>query len=342
MNTFRIKKLAAASVGMALAATALFGANAGPAFAAYDIRVGITPINSVGAMQYGIDAGMFRRNGINVTQIITFPAPSPSIAALASGAVDFTYSPTIPVINAYANGGVALKIVAAADGYDLATLIKAKTNPAIASKLDDTGVCVSPGSGINTWKDLEGKTVSVPARKAQGEVTIANAVKKAGGNPATINWVTLGFPQVNDSITSGRISAGFTVEPFTTICTAAGLKNLGAPGVQFFTNEQAIGVWVTTAAYAAANPSAVLAFQKSISQANAFAMASKANMTKVLTASIKLTGATLAQALAANPPYYPKTVVKLDVQNPASKMLGLGYLTKPLDTAGLLYTQYRG
>jgi NitT/TauT family transport system substrate-binding protein len=341
MNKSHFKKLAATCAGGAIVATMLIGANASPALAAYDIKIGLVPINAAGAVQYAIDSGMFRKNGINVTEVVPFPAPPPSIAALAAGAVQFTYAPSIAIINAYANAGMALKVVAPADGYDLPTLTKAKTNATIASQLDDTGVCVSKTSGINTWKDLEGKTISVPARKTQGEVTIANAVKNAGGNPATINWVTLGFPQVVDSVASGKVAGGFTVEPFTTACSTAGLKNLGAPGVAFFTNESAIGMWVTTAAYASANPAAVLAFQKSIAEANAFAMASKANMTKVLTASTKITGSTLAQALAANPPYYPATVVKIDIQNPASKMLSMGYLTKPLDTAGLLYTQYR-
>ena len=341
MNKSHFKKLAATCAGGAIVATTLIGANASPALAAYDIKIGLVPINAAGAVQYAIDSGMFRKNGINVTEVVPFAAPPPSIAALAAGAVQFTYAPSIAIINAYANAGMSLKVVAPADGYDLPTLTKAKTNATIASQLDDTGVCVSKTSGINTWKDLEGKTISVPARKTQGEVTIANAVKKAGGNPATINWVTLGFPQVVDSVASGKVAGGFTVEPFTTACSTAGLKNLGAPGVAFFTNESAIGMWVTTAAYASANPAAVLAFQKSIGEANAFAMASKANMTKVLTASTKITGTTLAQALAANPPYYPATVVKLDLQNPASKMLSMGYLTKPLDTAGLLYTQYR-
>lgn len=342
MSKSRFKKLAAAGAGVAVAATALIGANASPAFAAYDIKVGLTPINSVGAYQYAIDSGMFRKNGINVTQTIPFPAPPPSIAALASGAVDFTYAPSIAIINAYANAGMALKVIAPADGYDMASLIKSKTNPAVAAGLDDTGVCVSPTSGINSWKDLTGKTVAVPARKTQGEVTIANAVKKDGGNAASINWVTLGFPQMVDAVKSGKVDAAFVVSPFTSDCTTAGQKILGYPGVAFFTNELAIGLWVTTADYAAKNPATVLAFQKSIAQANAFAMASKANMRKVILASTKLTGSTPAEALAANSPVYPKTVTKIDLQNPASKMLALGYLTKPLDTAGLLYTQYRG
>ena len=138
MSKSRFKKLAAAGAGVAVAATALIGANASPAFAAYDIKIGLTPINAAGALQYGIDSGMFRKNGINVTEIVPFPAPPPSIAALAAGAVNFTYAPSIAIINAYANAGMALKIVAPADGYDLPTLIKSKTNAAIAAGLDDS------------------------------------------------------------------------------------------------------------------------------------------------------------------------------------------------------------
>jgi ABC-type nitrate/sulfonate/bicarbonate transport system substrate-binding protein len=323
-----------------VAATAL-AVGAAPAHAATDIKVGVTPINSTGALQYAIDSGIMAKNGLNVTEVVTFPAPPPSIAALAAGAVQFTYSPTIPAINAYENGGVALRIVAPADGYLSRDLAKAKKDAAYAIKIDDTGVCVKPDSGINSWKDLVGKTVSVPARGAQAEVTIASAVKKAGGDASKINWVTLGLPQVISSVQSGAINAGFTVEPFTTNCTAAGLKNIGSPGIQFFDTEQAIGVWVTTQTFANSNPQAVLAFQKSIYEANSFAMKSAANSRKVTLASTKITGVPAAQALAANPTYYPLFVTRADVLRPATKMFELGFLKKQADVAGMLVKQYR-
>lgn len=337
-RTIRTTLAAAASVALAAGTLALAAA---PAQAATDIKVGVTPINSTGALQYAVDSGIFAKNGLNVTEIVTFPAPPPSIAALASGAVQFTYSPTIPAINAYENGGVALRIVAPADGYSRVDLAKAKKDQAFASKIDDTGVCVNPSSGISSWKDLVGKTVSVPARGAQAEVTIAAAVKNAGGDPAKINWVTLGLPQVIDSVKSGAIDAGFTVEPFTTNCTTAGLKNIGQPGIAFFDTESAIGVWVTTQTFAQQNPAAVRAFQKSMFEANSFAMKSKANMRKVLIASTKITEVPQAQALAANPPYYPLYVTRTDVSRPAQKMYELGFLKKPADIKGLLVKQYR-
>lgn len=336
----KLRVVGAAASAVAVASVALAAA-AAPAHAATDIKVGVIPINSMGAIQYAQDAGIFAKNGLNVTEFVQFPAPPPAIAALASGAVQFAYSPTIPVINAYENGGVALKIVAPADGYRASDLAKAKKDMAFAAKIDDTGVCVNPSSGITRWKDLAGKTVSVPARGAQGEVTIAAAVKKDGGNPASINWVTLGFPEVVSSVQSGKIQAGFTVEPFTSGCTEAGMKNIGSPGIQFFDTENAIGVWVTTATYAQENPKAVAAFQKSMFEANSYAMASAANLKKVTIASTKITGVPAAQALAANPTYYPLYVTRKDITRPATKMYELGFLKKPADVAGLLMKQYR-
>lgn len=335
------KRTAWAAVLSAAVASAALATVASPAQAATDIKIGVIPINSMGAVQYAVDSGIMKKNGLNVTEFVQFPAPPPSIAALASGAVQFIYAPSIPVINAYENGGIALQIVAPADGYSRADLAKAKKDPAFAAKIDDTGVCVSPNSGINGWKDLAGKTVSVPARGAQGEVTIAAAIKKAGGDPSKVNWVTLTFPEVVSAVQTGKVDAGFTVEPFTTNCTAAGLKNIGSPGIQFFDTEQAIGMWVTTATFAQQNPAAVKAFQKSIFEANSFAKSSPANLKKVTLASTKITEVPAAQALAANPTFYPLYVTKADITRPATKMLELGYLKKPANVAGLLKRQYR-
>lgn len=342
MSSIRRKGVALAGM-VGVFATALVGATANPAAAAEtNVKVGTVAINAMGQIPWAQASGIFKKNGVNVTEIKIFPAPPPTLAALASGAIDFAYAPSIAIINAYANGGMALKVVAPADGYKRSELSAAKKNPAVAAKLDDTGVCVSPTSGITRWKDLAGKTVSVPARNAQGEVTIAQAVVADGGNPGTINWVVLPFGAALDAVKSGRTQAAFTVEPFTSSCTAQGLKNLGSPGIAFFTIENAVGLWVTTADFAAKNPQAVLGFQKSIAQVHKFGN-TKAGWDKFLqAANPTYTQVDLATARKANPSYFPPTVVAADLKAPADKMLALGYLKKPLDIKGLLYKQYRG
>jgi NitT/TauT family transport system substrate-binding protein len=340
----KVKNLARISA-VGVLGTALIGLGAGTASAApvakvSDIKVGVIAINSVGALQYAIDSGIMKKNGLNVTETIVFPAPPPGIAGLASGAVNFTYAPTIPAINAYENAGIALRIVAPADGYSTADLSAAKKDGVFAAKIDDTGVCVAANSPITSWKGLEGQTVSVPARGAQAEVTITSAVKAAGGNPSLIKWATLGPAQVITSLKSGAIAAGFVVEPFTSLCTNSGLRNIGQPGIQFFTVEKAIGVWLTTQDYANKYPKQVAAFQKSIYEANSFAMKSAANMRTVTIASTKITKVPVKTALAANPTYYPLSVTKFDVATPAQKMFDLGFLRKKANVAGMLMRQY--
>jgi len=314
---------------------------ASPAQALTDIKVALGPWNSVGAIVYAQNSGIMRKNNLNVSEFVVLPAPPPAIAALASGKVQFAYSPTIPAINSYENAGINLRIVAPADGYKRRDLAKAKKDLDFAAKMDDTGVCINPSSGIKRWKDLVGKTVSVPARGAQAEVTIAGAVEKDGGDASKINWVTLTFPEVVPSVKNGQIDAGFTVEPFGGICKTEGMKNLGSPGISFFDVEQAIGVWVTTADYAKNNPKAVADFQKAMYQVHEYAMKRDSNMRKIIVASTQITELTAKEALAANPPYYPMQVTRVDVTRPATKMYELGFLDKKADVAGLLAKQYR-
>ena len=315
----------------------LVGAIAGPAQAKTNIKVGIIAINSMGAVQYAQDSGIFKANSLNVSEFVSFPAPPPGLAALNSGAVQFMYAPSIPVINSVANGGLKLKIVAAADGYRKTDVKEALIDEAFAARLDDTGVCIAKSGTVKTWKDLAGKTVSVPARGAQGEVTIAAAVKKAGGDPSTINWVVLSFPEVQTAVSRGTIDAGFVVEPFTTECATAEAA-LKGPGIQFFTEGGAIGLWVTTEEFANANPAAVKAFQKSIYAANKAGMETK-TLNTVVRASMKLTKQTFAVAKAANPTFYPSNVLPVEIQSVADKMQTLGFLKKKFNVRSLFLSR---
>lgn len=335
MNKKNIRAIAAAVVMGTLVAGSTV--SAAQAAGSTNIQVGVIAINSMGAVQYAQDSGIFKKNKINVSQFVTFPAPPPGLAALNSGAVQFMYAPTIPVLNSVYNGGLKLKIVAAADGYLPSDVAAGLSDPAFAAKLDDTGACVSKDSGITRWKQLEGKTVSVPARGAQGEVTISAAVKKDGGDPTKINWVTLSFPEVTAAVTNGTVDAGFTVEPFTSECAASN-NLLPAPGVQFFTKGGAIGVWVTTAAFAKSKPNVVKAFQKAIYASNKAGMA-PATLNSVVRSSLKITLQTFVAAKAANPTYYPPTVRVAEVQTVADKMTSLGFLKSKVKVSSLIMPQ---
>ena len=339
MRHTRSRMAAALGTVAAVAAGTLALAIAPAASAATDIKVGVGAYGEMGAIAYGIQSGIFAKNGLNVTPVM-FPAPAPGINALASGAIQFTYAPITPVLNAYGNGGVDLKIVSPGHGFAKADVQRAKKDAKFAERLDNSGMCVNPASGINSWKDLQGKTVAVPARNAQGEITVANQIKKAGGDPKQVNWVTLTFPEMVAAVKSGKVQASYVIEPFLTQCTTEGLKNLGSPGILFL-DESVISVWITTGPYASANPAVVKAFQKSIAEANGFAMKSRANAQKAQVAATQFTKVPADIAAKARSLYYPTIVTRADVEDQAKKMLALGYLRAPANVPGLLLTQYR-
>lgn len=333
----RVKGVIGVVGALGVAAAAL--ATAPAAHAATDIKVGVGAYGEMGAIQLGIESGIFAKNGLNVETVL-FPAPAPGITALASGAVQFTYAPITPVLNAYGNGGMNLKIVSPGHGFSKTDVAKAKKDAKFAEKLDNSGLCVSPSSGITSWKGLEGKTVAVPARNAQGEITVADQIKKDGGDPKKVNWVTLTFPETVAAVKSGKVDASYVIEPFLTQCTSEGFKNLGSPGILFL-DESVISVWITTGPYASANPSVVKAFQKSIAESNALAMKSRANSQKAQVAATKFTKVPADIAAKARSLYYPTAVTKADIEDQAKKMYALGYLRAPANVPGLLLAQYR-
>jgi len=338
MNAVRSRIGVALTAVTALVASSIALAVAPAASAATDIKVGVGAYGEMGALQYGIDSGIFARNGLNVTTV-TYPAPAPGLGALASGAIQFNFAPITPALNAYGSG-MDLKIVAPASGFDKAALAKAKTNAVIAKRLDNSGICVNPAAGITNFATLAGKTVAVTSRNGQGEITTAYSIKKAGADPRTVTWVTMPFPEMVAAVKSGKVQAAFVIEPFLTQCAAEGLTSVGSAQVAF-QDETVSSVWVTTGPYATANPAVVKAFQKSIAESNAFAMKSRANAIKTQIAATKLTKVSPELAAKARSNYYPTTVTKRDVEDIASKLLDLGYLRAAISVPGLLLKQYR-
>ena len=96
MSSIKRKSVAVAGTIGVLAAT-LVGVGANPAAAATtDIKVGAIAINAAGVIPLAQDSGIFAKNGLNVTEVVLFPAPPPSLAGLAAGAVQFVYAPSNP------------------------------------------------------------------------------------------------------------------------------------------------------------------------------------------------------------------------------------------------------
>ena len=289
------------------------------------LKVATIGLTSDGALITGIEQGFFEEEGLKIETSIVANPPA-GLAAVQSGQVDIAYSPSIPLLNALSQG-VDIKVIAAADGYP--ENAAQSEDPA---EFDDTGLFASASSGITSVDELAGKTIAVPARKAQLEVVIAGELEKAGIDPATgVNWVVLDFTSAVSALQNGTVDAAGLVSPFTTEAEAAGAVQIAAPSVGFF-ESGATGLWTAGAATVEKKADAIAGFQRAIVKSNAYATE---HPEEAIQAGLDYTGSklTLDQVKL---PVWPAEVLLEDLDRPNQKMVKLGFLAAPVDLDGVI------
>lgn len=286
------------------------------------ITVGALPISSTAALHLGMDKGFFAEEGLEVS-VQTIPNPAGAMAALQGDQVQFAYTPSMPMLTAVSQG-IDLKTVAAADGYPENAYEEwvaggQKTEPA-----DDTAVLVGKDSDISSPRQLEGKVVAVPARKAQMEITVASAVKQDGGDPAKVKWIALSFQDMIPALQNGRVDAIGEVTPFIEQAKSKGARVITYPGIGTF-KEGAVGLWVASSSFIDANQDLVSAFRRAVHKANTYA---NENLDEAYAKATEITKIPVEVLEAGDPPYWPDAVEVADLQRAADEMVKLGYLNE--------------
>ncbi|WP_138413198.1 ABC transporter substrate-binding protein [Sinomonas gamaensis] len=313
---------AALAAVLALALSACGGSSSASSAAGDSVttlKVGTIGIGSDAAIKLAIDKGFFKEQGLDVKTSVVANPPA-GIAAAQSGQLDLTYTPSIPLLNALSNN-VPLTVVAAADGYS-AEAMSSKD----MTKVDDTGLLVQKDSTIKRPKDLEGKSVSVPARKAQLEVTVSKLIKDDGGDPSKVNWMVLDPSSALQSLNSGRVDAASLVAPFVSKAMSQGDRLLASPGVEFF-KAGAVGLWVTGNSALQKERKAIEGFKAAIYKANAYAN-QHIDEAQQLSAQITNNPIDVIKGGAVN--YWPDKVTTDDIQRVNDSMVELGYLKTPV------------
>lgn len=283
------------------------------------LKVGTIGIGSDAAIKLAIDKGFFKEQGLDVKTSVVANPPA-GIAAAQSGQLDLAYTPSIPLLNALSNN-VPLTVVAGADGYSQQAMASKDL-----TKVDDTGLLVKKGSPIQRPKDLEGQSVSVPARKAQLEVTVSKLIKDDGGDPTKVNWMVLDPASALQSLDSGRIDAASLVAPLVSKAMSQGNRLLASPGVEFF-KAGAVGLWVTGKNALAKERTAIEGFREAIYKANAYA---NAHIDEAQQDSARITNTPLDVIKAGAVNYWPAKVTTDDIQRVNTAMADLGYLKEPV------------
>ena len=109
-----------------------------------------------------------------------------------------------------------------ADLQDLGVVITGNYASSLPEGKDVNAVVASAESAITRPADLAGKRVSVNSLGAAGDLTIMKSVQDDGGDPSTIEFVEVAFPDAEAQLAAGNIDAAWVPDPFMSKIVGAG------------------------------------------------------------------------------------------------------------------------
>src|SRR3954452_6672353 len=163
------------------------------------VTAGLVPVAVTGALQGGIEQGFFKDHGIDVT-IETGQDGAALLPAVASGQMEFATSNPVSLLQAR-DQGLDVRVI----GHWTSTHAEGE---------DVNGVVAAKESGITSAAGLAGKRIAVNTLNGMGQLTIDEAVRKDGGDPAGIQYVELPFPDMPAALDAGNVDAVWVPEPF--------------------------------------------------------------------------------------------------------------------------------
>ena len=179
------------------------------------VTIGALPIVPTAVIHMGVEKGIFEDNNLDV-KIETGQGGAALVPAIMSGTMNFATGNPTSLLTAR-DRGMDVRVIASYT-YDTPDGVHA-----VLAKAD---------SGIESAKDLEGKTVAINTLKSMGDLHIMDAVEKDGGDPSKVEFVEMGFPSMEAALAGGQVDAVWTPEPFMTIIQEAGYNIVTYPGVE--------------------------------------------------------------------------------------------------------------
>lgn len=282
------------------------------------ITVGVIPIVDTAPIWLGESKGFFAEEGLDL-EIETATGGSAIVPGIQSGSYDFAFSNLISVMVAN-DKGLDMKFVA--NGISTTGDVKS----------DVGSVLVKNGSKISSPKDLAGKKVSVNNLSNIGDTTIKSIVEEDGGDPASIEFVEVPFPDAPAALENGIVDAAWILEPFQSSALDAGAKMLSANFAEFDPELDVAG-YFTSAQYAQENPEVTEKFTKAMDKSLQYAQDNPGEVREVVGTYTKINEEVRADMVL---PRFRPDFNREAVQELGDAALSYGTLSKPVDLEKLL------
>ena len=235
------------------------------------VTVGVLQIATSTTVQLAIDEGIFEKNGLDVS--LEFGQGGAALLpAVSSGSMDFAVGNPLSLLTAESQG-LEMSILS---GYSLSY-----ENSKDPEEFAPSALIVQEDSGIETWSDLEGKSVATNTLQTQGHLTTLARVDEDGGDSSQVEFKEIAFPDQLAQLEQGNIDAMWVPEPFLTMAlNTDGTRMLGDP-LRAIDDLNSM-VTFSSREFAAENPDIAKAFTDSIAEAAELAMSDEAEYVQAI------------------------------------------------------------
>ena len=281
------------------------------------VKVGVIPILDVAPIYLGKQKGFFSSRGIELT-METGQGGAAIVPGVVSGQFQFGFSNVTSLLIAQSRG-LPLKVVA----NGVASTSK--------DKADYSGV-VTRDDSIKTAADLAGKQVAVNTLKNIGDSTIRASVRKAGGDPSSVKFTELAFPDMPAALEAGRVDAVWVVEPFLSATLAQGGRLIASNYVDT-APDLTVAVYFTSEQLLRDNPDLVKRFTEAMNESLAYADAHPDEARQVLTTYTQIDKAVIPDLTL---PKWPEEINRESVETLANLAVQDGLVTEQPDVDALL------
>ncbi len=284
---------------------------------AQQVKVGIIPILDVAPIYLGKEKGFFSSRNIELT-LESGQGGAAIVPGVVSGQFQFGFSNVTSLLIARSRGP-PLKVVA----NGVASTSK--------DKADYSGV-VTRDDSIRTAADLAGKQVAVNTLKNIGDSTIRASVRKAGGDPSSIKFVELAFPDMPAALQADRVDAIWVVEPFLSTSLGEGGRLVASNYVDT-APDLTVAVYFTSEQLTKSDPDLVKRFTEAMTESLAYADSHPDEARQVLTTSTQFDVAVIQELTL---PKWPPEINRESVETLATLAVQDGLVTEQPDLAALL------
>jgi NitT/TauT family transport system substrate-binding protein len=282
-----------------------------------NLKLVIVISDDVTPVLYASQSGAFRRAGVGIDlQVVNSGAAA--AAAVAGGAAQIGISSLMNLLEAHERGVPFIlvapgSVITTDDGYSQFIVLK--------------------DAPIRTARDLNGKTIAVPALRDLQSAAIMNWMDRNGGDPNSVRFVELPVSAAAVAVEEGRVDGANVNTPTLTRALDRGKVRVlaqifNAIGPRFLNTA-----WFATTDYVNANRDVISRFARTLRDASAYCNAHHADTAPMVAAYMKLDTGLVARMARCT---FPEELSVRDIQPLVEISVRYKLIAKPIDPQSLI------